>query len=66
MGPSGPHRLAGVEAEGGLTRPDCAQALRRARDRQGQALGARLRASLTAPARDASSVAQGRDEETAA
>src|SRR5208283_233443 len=39
---------------------------RRARGRQGQALRARLRASLTAPARDASSAAQGRDEETAA
>ena len=33
---------------------------------QEQALRARLRASLTAPARDASSAAQGRDEETAA
>ena len=50
-----PHRLADDEAEGALRRPDCAQAWRRARGRQGQALRARLRASLTAPARDASS-----------
>ena len=43
---------------GAFPRPDCAQAWRRARGRQGQALRARLRASLTAPARDASSAAQ--------
>ena len=43
---------------GAFPRPECAQAWRRARCRQGQALRARLRASLTAPARDASSAAQ--------
>ena len=50
-----PRRLGDGEAEGALRRPDCGQAWRRARGRQGQALRARLRASLTAPARDASS-----------
>ena len=54
----GPHRLADDEPDGALPRPDCALAWRRARGRQGQALRARVRASLTAPARDASSAAQ--------
>ena len=41
-------------------------AWRSARGRQGQALRARLRASLTAPARDASFALAGRDEQTTA
>ena len=62
----GPHGLADYDAEGALrvpTAPKPGAVLGAVKDKPCRA---RLRASLTAPARDASSAAQGRDEETAA
>ena len=62
----GPRRLADYEPDGALrvpTAPKSGVVLGAVKDKPCRA---RLRASLTAPARDASSAAQGRDEETAA
>ncbi len=62
----GPHRLADYDAEGVASRPGCAQAWRRARGRQGQALSGALARVLDRPCARRQFAPAGRDEETAA
>ena len=62
----GPHRLADYDAEGAIRRPNCDQAWRRARGRQGQALTGALARVLDRPCARRQFALAGRDEETAA
>ena len=62
----GPQRLADDGSDGALPRPDCAQAWRRARGRQGQALSGALARVLDRPCARRQFRCAGRDEETAA
>ena len=59
-------RLADYEIDGALPRRDCAQAWRRARGRQGQALSGALARVLDRPCARRQFRCAGRDEETAA